>query len=115
MIEAHACYHRAISGEEGEKRLKKHGGNCYLTRYSEIQKCYILTVYDSTKPVTKHFEIKKSHGKYKIRGKDMTFSSIQQLLEYYEHDNEFDPALSSIGRAYTEEDYKSDSGKCDIQ
>ena len=115
MIEDHASYHRAITGEEGEKRLKKHGGSCYLTRYSESQECYILTVYESaSNPVKKHFAIEKSDtGEHKIRGKSMTFSGIQQLLEYYEQ-NTIDPALRSIGKAYTEDEYKRSSGKCEI-
>lgn len=115
MIEAHPGYQWAIGKEESETLLKKCEGIRYLTRYSEHWQSYILTVRNpTTKPaVIKHYPIEKSNSEYKIRGKTMTFNSIQQLLEHYEK-NELDPALRStgIGKAYTEDDIQS--SKCII-
>jgi hypothetical protein len=53
-----------------------------------------------------HFKIIiEDDGGHKIDGKQLTFNDIRSLLEYYEH-NRIDPALRSIGKAYTEDEYR---------
>ena len=112
----HNGYHEAISGREAEGRLKKCGGHCYLTRYSRIKLCYVLSVYEQrrqTKSVLMHFQITiEGNGELKIRGKGKTFPTIQSLLEYYQ-ENRIDPNLKNIGRPYMKEDYEH-STKCMI-
>lgn len=107
----HASYHQTITGEEAKRRLTLCGGHCYLTRYSRIQGCYVLSVYKyhrSLSPEIEHFEIViENTNKHRIKGKAKTFNNIQSLLEYYEL-NRIDPALKSIGRAYTENEHEQD-------
>ena len=105
MMGEHKSYHQAISGEEAERRLKQCGKrHCYLTRYSERQKSYILSIYEKTpNDVMRHFKIiivsKDVNSRiYKIEEKDQEFESIDSLLAHYEG-NRIDPALRSIGRA----------------
>jgi hypothetical protein len=116
-LEEHEGYHQAITGREAEKRLRKNGGHCYLTRYSKFQKCYILSIHKAQKhsrPVIEHFKIIiEGDGKHKIDGKDKTFDGIKELLEYYEG-NRIDPALKSIGQPYTEDAHLR-SRKCKVQ
>ncbi len=112
-MEEHSSYHQSIPGVEAERRLKKSGlGHCYLTRYSEQDGCYKLTIYKKQRPldVFKHFLI--STGHCRIQGKEERFESIQELLEHYEN-NRIDPALKTIGKNYTEEEYER-RGLCTI-
>ena len=107
MMEEHSSYHNSIPGEEAVRRLKLHGRHCYLTRYSECQKRYILSVYQRDKPndTIRHFEIAKEiNGNYKIEGKDEEFDSIEELLEHYEH-TRIHPSLNNIGENCTKEEY----------
>ena len=110
-MDEHNSYHQAITGKEAEKRLKKCGSHCYLTRYSENRKRYMLTVYQK-KPtyVMKHFEIffehLEAHKVYKIDGKDQEFDGIGAMLHHYEN-SRIDPALKNIGRSVSENDYTS--------
>lgn len=118
MIGEHPGYHQEITGDEAARRLRRCcGGHCYLTRYSKIHECYILSVHEhrkSLKPVIRHFKIiVKDDGTAKVEGKRKTFIGIQSLLEYYER-NRIDPAVTSIGRAYTEDEYRRRSNMCTI-
>ena len=112
IIEDHNAYHRAITGKEAEKRLKKCGSHCYLTRYSDKHKCYVLTVYEKNpNNVMKHFEIAFEHfggrKEYKLKGKENeVFDGIGAMLHHYET-HTFDPALTNIGRCITEQEYMS--------
>ncbi len=110
MLPYHKGYHRRITGEEAERRLKLSDRHSYLTRYSKPQKCYILSVYEhqTTEDVVEHFEITiKNDAWVGIEGKDMLFDRIEELLHHYEY-NTIDPAFTSIGQAYTLEDYNRD-------
>lgn len=118
LDEEHDGYHRSITGEEAERRLKAHGNHCYLTRYSEKNKCYMLSVYQkSPTPITKHFRISfKGSGDsktIKIEGKTREFKGIRDLLREYES-NPIDPAFMSIGRALTERECTTKTKHCTI-
>ena len=108
ILKEHAAYHQAINGEEAERRLKKCGGHCYLTRYSNAQECYVLSVHEHqrhSKPTICHFKIViEDNGEHRIDGKVIVFQDIQSLLGHYEQER-IDPALRSIGKAYTEAEY----------
>jgi hypothetical protein len=53
-----------------------------------------------------HFKIIiEDDGGHKIDGKQLRVDDIQSLLQHYEH-NRIDPALRSIGKAYTEDEYR---------
>ncbi len=109
MIPEHEGYHHTITAKEAEERLKRRGSHCYLTRYSNTNGCYILSIYQSTPTTTvKHFKIDKSRdGKFKIKNKQMEFDSIEELLAHYE-EHTIDPAFKNIGRKYTEDEYAQD-------
>ena len=109
----HTSYHQSIPREEAEERLKQFGKHCYLTRFSDLHDCYVLSVYQKQKPtdVMKHFKIIiNDDGKNLIDGKEEDFDEIGQLLVYYEN-HRIDPALKTIGRNCIEEDYLRDEEK----
>ena len=109
MIGEHDSYHQSITGEEAERRLKKHNHHCYLTRYSKAQKSYMLSVYEYQRPlhVYEHFKIVfNDENKIHIEGKNTPFDNIHALLHHYEQ-NRINPSLKTIGRAYTEEQHRA--------
>lgn len=104
-----------ITGKEAIKILRGSGKfHCYLTRWSEEQQCYILTVYKKDRPrdVEKHFKIEVD-PKHKIEGKVNEFDEIEQLLKFYESNNWIYPTLETIGEKYKKKDYIEQS-KCTI-
>ena len=116
MLEEHSSYHQSISGKEAERRLKRHGGLCYLTRYSEAKRSYILTVYQKSPTYAmKHFKIMiDCNGKKSIEKKQMKFDTVGELLTHYES-TRLDPAFRTIGERFTEDDYiDSRKRKCNI-
>ena len=109
MMGEHDSYHKAITGEEAERRLKQHGGHCYLTRYSRMRECYVLSVFEHVQkpmqPQVDHFEIVvEEDGRHRIKGKTADFDNVVQFLLHYEH-NRINPAFKSIGTMLTEEDF----------
>lgn len=110
-IEHHKSYHRAINNGEARKRLKLAGKHCYLTRYKKSTKTYILSVYEPQQPkdLLMNFDIVTQHdGWMGIEGKALRKNiTINTLLDYYEH-NTIDPSLTSIGVAYSLEDWGRD-------
>ena len=108
-MEEHNSYHQAITGKEAERRLKMCGDCCYLTRYSESQSAYMLSVLYK-KNSMKNFKISINnsgiHKVYKIEGKDEEFDGIGELLNHYEK-NRMDPAFPTIGRRFTEQEYRA--------
>lgn len=108
MLGEHNGYHQSITGDEAEQRLKECGEDCYLTRYSEAQQCYVLSVCKQQTPtnIIKHFKIVLGGcGKCKIDGSDETFfDNIENLLSHYMEER-IDPAIDKIGRPYTEEEF----------
>ena len=105
-MEEHNSYHEEITGEEAEKRLRKKGGHCYLTRYNKASHYYILSVFKPQQPrdVVRHFKIVMDNGRKRIDGLDKEFRDVASLLEHYEHWR-IDPGLRSIGQACTEAEY----------
>ena len=97
MMDEDESYQGAMTGEEAEKQLKMSGIHCYLVRYSEKRKSYILSVYKEKPYTMKHFKIIVNDDIYKIEGKSMEFNGIEALRTYYEN-NRIDPALSNIGK-----------------
>ena len=109
-IGEHPSYHRGLTGEEAILRLKASGLNhCYLIRYSENRKGYVLTIYrkeKGAKDVEKHYNIVTENGRYKIHGRGFkdNFDNIGELLKHYEQ-NWIHPTLESIGKIYTQQDF----------
>lgn len=107
-LKEHPAYHEQISGQEAERRLNKSGGHSYLTRYSKEHECYILSVYEQqrhSEPTICHFKIViEDNGERRIDGKEAAFQDIHSLLGHYEVER-IDPALRTIGKAYTKAEY----------
>lgn len=106
MMDEHVSYHSVINSREAKKRLKARGDHCYLTRYSEKRRSYVLSVYKKRpQKVCLHFEIsienKGCRKVYKIKGLTKEFNKIEDLLKHYEG-TRIDPALKSIGRCISE-------------
>ena len=105
MLGEHPSYHQSITSDEAEHRLQKCGGHCYLTRFSESNERYILSVYQDIPTYTiKHYRITVERGDIYIEGKKRYFDSIRELLAFYEN-NRIDPAFKTIGRQYAEDEY----------
>ena len=116
LMGEHPSYHQSITAVEAEKRLKKCGDDCcYLTRYSESNESYVLSVCQKRPtPAIKHFGIDVQGGKCNIRGnQEEMFDDITQMLRNYEQ-KRLDPAFRTIGTTFTEENYNSSKGICSI-
>lgn len=108
MMEENSSYHQSITGEEAEERLRTFGKHGYLTRYSESNRQYVLSVYKprgrNQREVMKHFKLVRKSSflgkKWKIDGHHKNFTLIALLLRHYER-NRIDPALRTIGECYT--------------
>ena len=110
----HDSYHHRITGREAERRLNNWGGNCYLTRYSEAKKSFVLSVHkqQSPKDVIKHFTILiDDDRKHSIEGVDRKFVDATEMLENYERAT-IDPAFTTIGHYFTEESYNRKTKCC---
>lgn len=98
----HKSYHEFITGSEAETILKAYNHTCYLTRFSEQQMKYVLSVAFKKKDGSfayKHFQIVKNHGTstFKIEGAEKSFNSVEKMLEYYQH-NALTPIITHIGK-----------------
>lgn len=113
LMDEHSSYHNQISKKEAKKRLKSCGKNvCYLTRFSSSGRCYRLTVYNKEiRNEIREFEIiiQRDDRQHNLRGKDMKFATIKELLEYYEN-NRIDPSLPNIGEHFEYAEYSARSG-----
>ena len=102
MMDDDTSYHGSITSEEAKQKLKMCGGLHYLTRFSESNQRYMLSVYQNEpKELIKHFRLlihRDSDGRkcVQIEGKEKSFRRMEQLLQYYE-DNRIDPAFECIG------------------
>ena len=106
LMGEHPSYHQSMNAEEAEQRLKKFDGDCcYLTRFCEADRKYMLSVSQKRPTQSiKHFQINIQDGKCRIFERTEVFDDITQMLQHYEQ-NRLDPAFKTIGRMFTEEDY----------
>lgn len=104
LQEDNHAYHGEMSGEEAEKVLeeekkKRKGGEpCYLIRFSNAHKKYILSL-TTEKHGFRHYEISidNDSNRYEIVGTEKSFSDVYSLLEYYQ-DHPVDVQCPGIGR-----------------
>ena len=81
-----------MSGGLAESTLREHGGNCYLTRYSQDKDCLRLSVMKEGKngaeSFSEHFQINimpdRRSEAYEIEGSDCKFDDIFDLLTFYQ-------------------------------
>ena len=110
-IKDHPSYHGAMTGNQAELKLRKYGGNCYLLRYSEKHKAFVLSVLarnddEDEEELDEAFHAnftlkitKKDDGEkiYEIEGSEAHFESIYELLECYST-TPLSPTVTSIGK-----------------
>ena len=76
-------YHGDISWQLAEERLNKQDSDRFLVRKSQSQPGkYALAV--SYGGVLKHFVIHTENERYEVEGTEMQFSSLQELVAFYE-------------------------------
>ena len=98
-----SSYHGPISGKEAVKRLRKGVGDSYLTRFSPNHSYYVLTVLRrEPSMVVGNFQliINTSIEHYSVQGMERSFSSMDELLGYYEA-HRIHPMFDTIGRRLT--------------
>lgn len=99
LIDDHPSYHGAVTHKEAEARLRKHGGNCYLTRYSTGRNTFVLSVMKSNENI-RHFDVNITTETCEINGTNLPFSDIFQLLVFYaKATSQIDDETGSIGEA----------------
>ena len=76
-------YHGDISWRVAEERLNKQDSDCFLVRKSQSQPGkYALSVRYGG--IVKNFVIHKDNQRYEVEGTEMQFSSLQELVAFYE-------------------------------
>ena len=85
-----------MNAKDAKNKLKLEGGNCYLIRYSEVRKIYLLSVMKKS-PTPFHFQLKvKKEGLYEIDGSEQKFDSISGMLKHYEN-HPVNPLVERLG------------------
>jgi hypothetical protein len=106
----HPSFHQSITGNEAKRRLQmcRRPGCCYLTRFSDMHRCYVLTVLQHRDPqdIVNHFKIIIDDARCRVEGTIKNhFTDIGSLLSFYER-SPISPTFSNIGSCYTQEDYE---------
>ena len=100
-------FHEQMTKKEAEKKLKEQGSRrkCYLTRYSETNKTYRLSVmYGRGKNKFEHYGISKT--KYALVDSDKVLNTLSEMLEYYRR-NRISNTLRNIGVPVVYSKYKN--------
>ena len=86
QIHSHPSYHGEMRKGTAEQRLKQHGGNCYLTRYSGSRSVYVISSLRVRKWDKKlaHFNIIiiREISSFQIKGSGLVFKEISKLYDY---------------------------------
>ena len=99
-------FHGSMGKMEAVSKLREHGGTCFLTRYNEETKVYMLSVMVTGvyRPTEQFEEFQISIKKYSfmqvfsIEGKKDMFGTIAALLEFYQNSRgKISRAITSIG------------------
>lgn len=100
-ISEHPSYHGTMTIKEAELKLKQRGNDHFLTRYSEVDRKYVLSVVKEGR--CRHFDInikkeKKGTGEtvYEIGGTEKAFYNIFKLFDFYQ-EFPIGPRIDSIG------------------
>jgi len=94
----HPSYHGPITGEEAKRQLQLQNGQCFLFRYSEAKKKYLISVKECDENEVTHIrvEIDKDMPSYQLEGTQKPFKSLGELIKYYQK-NPLSPTLRGIG------------------
>lgn len=88
-------FHGNMCQSEAEAKLREHGGKCYLTRYDEATKTYLLSVINISEFKINLKKISYLH-QFQIDGREPVFHSIVTLLEFY-HKTPISQKIQTIG------------------
>lgn len=107
-ISRERSYWGPMTGAQAELELRMHGGNCYLVRYSEKKKHFVVSVMGrkwqrGNNPLTLyHFKLnvtkETDHSTFEIEDTEEKFDSISSLLEFYQ-EHPISHSVCSIGEA----------------
>ncbi len=108
LMKNHSSYFGIMSGLEAEQLLTAMGKDCYLTRYSQLNEAYLLSVMKMTQNGDNHFEhfklmIDNEKEYYEIDGYEKSFKNIDELLDYYQS-NPITPRITNIGQCLSRDD-----------
>ena len=111
--ESHECYHGSISGSKAKSRLKAEGRDCFLIRYSNNQRKYLLSILkkglgqDTDGDLFVEFEILMVKGgkKCKIDGQSKTLSSLDEMITYWNMIS-LHPSVADLGTCCVSERHK---------
>lgn len=70
-----------MSESDAKKILGEHGGDCYLTRVSQTNQSYVLTVVRNGE--FENFAFKKTDSGFEIDGSGKKFDDLRNLLKFY--------------------------------
>ena len=112
-ISKHPSYHGAITTTKAKQRLKGQRKNCYLTRYSEERREFVLSVYEGKEndhetesEVFRNFDIsimkEGNEISYEVSETEKKFKTVAELLEYYKRSH-LTPSVKSIGMECVED------------
>ena len=110
LMKSHKSYHGKITGTEAELLLKRNGGNCYLTRFSENHERYILSVMIMGNLMHYEIHIDNIEKKYGIDETDNEFNTVNEMLTFYES-NPLSPGIENIGRCCLSEEARENLRK----
>ena len=100
-------YHGEMKETDAEKILRECGGDCYLTRFSETNNDYVLTVL--RKGQLENFlidnDIKFSKLTFEIAGSERQFNDLRKLLKFYKK-KPISRAFNGIGDYVQSPDYE---------
>ena len=100
-------YHGEMKETDAEKILRECSGDCYLTRFSETNNDYVLTVL--RKGQLENFLIDKKEKYFKltfeIAGSGVEFDDLRKLLKFYKK-KPISRAFNGIGDYVQSPDYE---------
>lgn len=83
-LSTHPAHHGNITGEEANEALRRRGAPSYLMRFSEIKQKHILSLATG-EDTFEHYGLSEENHQYTLDRANKSFSSIDELLEYYEN------------------------------
>ena len=91
-------FHGPLDEMEAEIKLREHGGDCFLTRYSKAEKVHMLSVMANGEKTELRVNAMKINSlpQFSIEGREKWFHSVVILLDYYQK-NRISETICSIG------------------
>ena len=112
-IEGHITFHRHLSEDDADKRLKAEDKDCHLTRYGSNRDIYVLSVVNIKRKretlAFGHFEVefeeRNGTTTYKLKGNRKTKKQFRELLEHFKSSG-VNSKIKSIGTGKHSNEYR---------